>query len=317
MTDERQPLVSVVMATFNRPQYLRAAIDSVVEQAGVELELIIADDGSDAPARDLLRRLERPPVRVLWLAHCGNPGAVRNAAVRAARGQYVAFMDSDDVWLPAKLERQLASLRMRGDCRWSYTACMHIDAQGNPVSPKGVQRWRAHSGSMLEAVAGLRAHSALPTVLVERELLLDAGLFDEALAFFEDHDLWLRLAARSEADVLSQPLVQVRRHDQHYSGRDRLATAECRAVFLERALRSVSAFPLRARLRRELALNAARLARLRAAAGATAAARSALRGSMADGWRFPRWWIDAAICLSASVVTRTTRSSPAAPDMRV
>ncbi|HEU4781537.1 MAG TPA: glycosyltransferase [Steroidobacteraceae bacterium] len=315
MNDACQPAVSVVMATFNRPEYLRAAIESVLTQTGVELELIIADDGSDAPTRELLRAFERPPLRVLWLAHCGNPGAVRNAAVRAARGQYIAFIDSDDVWLPSKLERQLASLHRQADCRWSYTACVHIDAQGNRVSPKGVQPWQPHSGPMLEAVAGLRAHSALPTVLVERDLLLEAGLFDERLAFFEDHDLWLRLALRSEADVVTQPLVQVRRHDHHYSGHNELTTAECRAVFLDRAWRSVTSVPLRAQLRRTRALNASRLARLRAATGATTAARSTLRSSLADGWRYSRWWIDAAICLFASLVKRTDKSAPAAADV--
>ena len=105
------PKVSVIMATFNRPQYLGPAIDSVLGQTMTDLELIIADDGSNDATRAVLRSLTADPrVHVLWREHCGNPAAVRNAALREARGEFVAFQDSDDVWLPQKLARQLEAL---------------------------------------------------------------------------------------------------------------------------------------------------------------------------------------------------------------
>jgi GT2 family glycosyltransferase len=290
-----QPQVSVVIASFERPHFLAASVESVLAQSHSDLELIVADDGSGEATRELLRGFTRDPrLRILWLEHCGRPAAVRNAGIRAARGRHVAFQDSDDLWLPDKLERQLAALAANPAARWCYTACSHIDERGVAMAPAGVAAWVAHQGNILDAVACLRAHSALPTVLVERELLARAGGFDEQLALYEDHDLWLRLAALSEVAVVAQPLVKVRRHAQHYSGHDELAAAECRAIFLERAGRHGLSPPASAELRRLRVLHAARLARLRARAGNGSAARHCLRDSVGDGWRYPRWWIDAA-----------------------
>jgi hypothetical protein len=157
-----------------------------------------------------------------------------------------------------------------------------------------IKAWRAHGGDIRDAVACLRAHTALPTVLVERELLDDAGYFDERMKLFEDHDLWLRLACLSEVAVVPRPLVKVRRHDEHYSGRDELAAAECRATFLERAWRAPISAAARTELRRIRAVHGGRVARLRARAGDRRAALESLRQSRRDGWRYARWWIDAA-----------------------
>ena len=293
MNQSPPPLVSVVLASFERPQFLVASIESVLAQSMSDFELIVADDGSGERTRALLRSFERDPrVRLLWLEHRGVPAAVRNAAIGVARGRYVAFQDSDDLWMPDKLERQLAAVS--STARWCYTACTHIDARGETIAPTGIQPWVAHPGDIRDAVACLRAHCALPTVLVERELLAQAGGFDERLALYEDHDLWLRLASRAQVAVVALPLVRVRRHTEHYSGRDELAAAECRAVFLDRARRLELSPPAAAELRRMRGLHAAHLARLRARAGDGSVVRLCLRDSVADGWRYPRWWIDAA-----------------------
>jgi glycosyltransferase involved in cell wall biosynthesis len=295
MNAQRQPLVSVVMATCNRAHFLGPAIDSVLKQSVADLELLIADDGSGEGTRRVLQAWESDPrVRVTWLAHRGNPGAVRNAVLRAARGRYVAFQDSDDVWLPEKLEYQLAALDAHRGARWCYTACEHINSRGAQVVPENISGWRAHDGNIRDAVACLRAHAALPTVLVERALLDEAGYFDERLRLFEDHDLWLRLACRADVAVVQRPLVKVRRHDEHYSGRDELAAAECRATFLERAWQAPVSPAARAELRRIRALHCGRMARLRARAGDGRAARDSLRDSLRSGWRYARWWLDAA-----------------------
>lgn len=290
-----QPRVSVVMATCGRARFLGPAIESVLGQSFHDLELIIADDGSDEATRESLRAWEKDPrVRVLWLTHRGIPGAVRNVALREARGRFVAFQDSDDVWMTDKLASQLAVLAATPGARWCYSACTHIDARGAPVAPTGIHPWSAHTGDIRDAVACLRAHAALPSVLLARDLLEQVGYFDEALRYFEDHDLWLRLASCAKVAVVASPLVQVRRHEQHYSGHDLLATAECRAIFLDRAWGSSISAPARAELHRIRALHSARLARLRALSGNTRAARQILRASLRAGWRYARWWVDAA-----------------------
>src|SRR5882672_10472844 len=104
--------VSIILPTFNRLEFLRPAIDSVFAQTFMDWDLIIADDGSAEPTRAYLRTLvSQPRVKVIWLAHTGNLSAVRNAALRAAQGEYIAFLDSDDLWMPVKLKHQMAALR--------------------------------------------------------------------------------------------------------------------------------------------------------------------------------------------------------------
>ena len=112
------PIVSVILPVRDRIAFLRTAVDSVFSQTHTDWELVIADDGSGPETRDYLRRLELDPrVRVLWREHTGNPAAVRNTALRAARGRYVAFLDSDDAFEPRKIELQLAALAERPRCR--------------------------------------------------------------------------------------------------------------------------------------------------------------------------------------------------------
>src|SRR3954468_14130226 len=116
-----QPLVSIVLPAFDRAGYLRSAIESVLAQSLTSWEMIVADDGSGPETAEYLRGLGDPRIRVLWLTHSGNPSIARNAALRDARGTYVAFLDSDDLWEPDKLEAQTAALRARGECHWSFT----------------------------------------------------------------------------------------------------------------------------------------------------------------------------------------------------
>src|SRR5262245_3733524 len=131
------PTVSVILPAFNRLGYLRTAVASVFGQTFTDWKLIIADDGSDQGTRAFLETLATDwRVEVLWLANSGTPGAVRNAALRVATGALVAFLDSDDEWLPGKLATQVQMLRDQPNCLWSYTRVAHMDADGNPMPRK-------------------------------------------------------------------------------------------------------------------------------------------------------------------------------------
>jgi len=128
------PTVSIILPTFNRLKYLRPAVESVFSQTFQDWELILADDGSDDGTRAYLRTLsESSRIKLILLPHTGNPGRVRNAALREAKGDYIAFLDSDDLWLPPKLETQIKALR-DSPRRWSYTAFDRIDEFGNQVN---------------------------------------------------------------------------------------------------------------------------------------------------------------------------------------
>jgi glycosyltransferase involved in cell wall biosynthesis len=215
------PVVSVILPSFNRPALLRRAIASVFAQTLTDWELVVADDGSSSETRSYLVGLDDARVRILWLPHTGNPAIVRNAALAKARGTYVAFLDSDDTWMPTKLETQLAALSAKPTCGWSYTATERVDADGHPLPNGGT--FIPYEGSILEACLRDRAHIALSTVLALRTLVNEVGAFDEQQGFAEDYDLWLRLAARSPAVPVDQALTRVCLHqDNDNDSPDRL-----------------------------------------------------------------------------------------------
>jgi glycosyltransferase involved in cell wall biosynthesis len=299
------PAVSIIVPTFDRLEYLAAAIESVFAQTYTRWELIIADDGSGAPTRTYLQSLRDPRVKVIWLAHSGRPSVVRNAALREAHGEYIAFLDSDDAWLPGKLEIQLGSLRRHPGRHWSYTRFALVDALGNPAPPARSSSWAAPSGWILEKILNEETVIALPSVMVSRPLLEQLGPFDEQLIMCEDDELWLRLAEHSEADGVDAPLTLIRRHGRH-SGTDEQAWRDRRRVF-EKALRSRRSDHLDALLRRLRAEMSAGLARSQARSGRHLSALATVLSSAAYSWRFPQWWRGALAALAPSLVRSALR----------
>jgi len=284
-----QPSVSIVVPTFDRLEYLRPALESVFAQTFDDWNLIIADDGSGEELRGYLRDLgNRPRVKVVWLPRQGVPAAVRNAALREATGTHVAFLDSDDVWAPRKLERQIALLTARPECGWSYTAFRRVDHRGAPLAGEHARRWHPHQGDIFEQLVSHTAELRTPSVMVARQLLSDVGGFDESMRSGEDYDLWMRLALRSPVAVVEEPLVDVRHHDRNYSrdwaiafdGRDRSLAKLQSLVDPQRA----------ALLRRERARNGAKLVAEHARRGDRVEALRAFVGSAAFSWSYPEWW---------------------------
>jgi glycosyltransferase involved in cell wall biosynthesis len=281
-----QPTVSIIVPTFNRLKYLRAAIDSVFEQTFQDWELIIADDGSDGETLDYLRELEhRPRVKLIRLAHSGNPPAVRNAALRAAKGEYIAFLDSDDVWMGAKLEAQLASLRGKPARRWSYTGVSMVDGSLNslarPIPFSAAAGWVA--GQLLN----IETTIAQSSVLVRRELIEETGAYDESLPICGDYELWVRFALRAEVDCIDRPLVSVRRHADHYC--DDVTACKDFARALDKIERYVAMPSLLSILRRRRAIAAATLARSQVASGRRIPAVATLFVSANRAWPYQEW----------------------------
>jgi glycosyltransferase involved in cell wall biosynthesis len=283
------PAVSIILPTFNRLKYLPATVTSVFDQTCKDWELIIADDGSGAETKAYLQTLAQDPrVKLLWLTHIGKPAAVRNIALREARGEYVAFQDSDDLWQPRKLEVQLASLAKAAGRRWSHTNFVIVDASGRPKTGTSADGWPAAGGWILEKLLTMETSIALPGVVVSRALVEQVGGFDEDLVMCEDYELWLRLAAQSEIDAIDEPLTLVRRHSEH-SGDDVTAFVDCLKA-LEKVLRWPNAGPLVPRVRRQRAKVWAALAKSRAASGNRLGVLSALLSSAHLSWRYPIWW---------------------------
>jgi len=301
-----QPLVSIVMPTCDRLRFLPATVQSIFSQTLRDWELVIADDGSGPPVLEYLATLENSErVQVLRRRHVGNPAMVRNAAIAVARAPLVAFIDSDDVWAPAKLELQLAQMRAAPACAWSYTAFVNVDADEMPLPSERSRPWTAHAGEIFAEVVRGEASIRTPCVMASTELVRDVGGFDVAIDCAEDYDLWVRLALRSPVCVVDQPLVHVRRHRKGPNRAIGYAN-EARDYSLRKLARALDG-PRRALVEEERSRNALAKAATIAAHGGRWRALSAVASSASFSWRYPRWWYGAAKALGRACL-RTRRA---------
>ncbi|HJR12331.1 MAG TPA: glycosyltransferase family 2 protein [Rhodanobacteraceae bacterium] len=234
----RKPEVSIILPTWNRLPLLRRAVDSVLAQIYGDFELVVVDDGSTDGTRDYLEAIEDPRVRSIWLEHRGDLTSARSEGLRHVRGEWVAFLDSDDLWLPEKLALQLQRLAAHPTCRWSYTGYLLVDADESPLPERSALLGRPLSGHILEPLLRFEVAVSVVTMLVQRSLIDEIEGFDEMLPVRSDYDFALRLATHSEACALPENLVLVREH----AGR---TTARLRQVDLyadqERVFRKAAA----------------------------------------------------------------------------
>jgi glycosyltransferase involved in cell wall biosynthesis len=268
------PAVSIVLPTYNRLAYLREAVASVRMQTVADWELIVVDDGSTDDSVVWLESLGDARIVVVPRPHTGHKSELRNAGLARARAAWIAFLDSDDRWTPAKLERQLAFHAAHPTVRWSYTGRTFIDDRGEPIPSERFKQWTPHTGRILREVIELEANIALPSVMAARSLLGEAGDFNEAWRSAEDYELWLRLAERAEIGLVDEPLLEVRKHRAILTQRPDVSLG-LSAMLRSFAARSADA-ELRALARRRGAYHAVEAADQLASRGEWAAARGAL-----------------------------------------
>ncbi len=193
--------MSVVIPTYNRGDVVRRAIDSVLQQDFKDFEVIVVDDGSTDNTYHVLEAYEKR-IRCVFQDHAG-VSAARNRGIRLANGELIAFLDSDDEWLPCKLTRQVER-RSRGK---TYFIC-HTDEiwmrQGRPVPQKIIHR---KQGGHFFKRALERCLISPSSAMISSSLLEKVGVFDENLPAAEDYDLWLRVTAFHEVDFVPEALV--------------------------------------------------------------------------------------------------------------
>jgi glycosyltransferase involved in cell wall biosynthesis len=230
----RPPLVSVVMPAFNHHRHIGEALDSVRAQAVDDIELIVVDDGSDTPV-DAFVHAKVPGATIIHRANAG-PSAARNAGIARARGRFLAFLDADDVWTPTALQRLLKGFR---------------DAPGAAIVQGNLRRFITPDDTPL--IEGARFGPPFQgfnvgTLLIRREVFLNAGLFDESLRQSEDVDLFIRWSERGITRLVIPDAVL---HYRRYHARARRTSAEkavgpreaaikVRRVWMERLHRSMA-----------------------------------------------------------------------------
>ncbi len=225
-------LVSAIIPTFNRWPMIGDAVESVLEQSQKIFELIVVDDGSDDRSLDELKRYGSL-VTVFSQSRHG-VAAARNLGVRLSSGKYIAFLDSDDLWFPKKLETQIAFMEWNPEVQICQTEEIWV-RNGKRVNPK--RRHHKPSGDIFRASLDLCLVSP-SAVMMTRDLFRRVGGFDEAFVVCEDYDLWLRIAVDTEVSLIPDPLIVKRGgHEDQLSfstwGLDRF-----RVLAIEKLLRS-------------------------------------------------------------------------------
>ncbi len=197
----KQPFVSVVIPAYNRRDMLQEAVDTVLAQTYADLELIVVDDGSSDDTTSVLT----PYGDAVTLLTQKNRGvsAARNLGVSRAKGSYVAFLDSDDLWLPDKLKRQVAFFKEHPTALVCQTEEIWIK-NGRRINP--AKKHQKPSGMIF--LPSLELCLVSPSaVMINKSFFLKMGGFDESLPACEDYDLWLRISCRHPIYLIDEPLV--------------------------------------------------------------------------------------------------------------
>lgn len=229
MTD---PLVSVIIPVYNQERYLASAVESVLNQTFSDFELIVVDDGSTDRTPDVIASFVSR-IRALRKPNGGGASAL-NLGIQEARGAWIAWLSSDDLWEPTKLERQIAEIRRQPTYAFSYTDAHIVDAEGLIVERQHLPNPRTRRARMLLLVR--RSFINGIGVLVRRDVFKDVGLFDEENRFTYDFDMWSRIAPRYDFLHVPEPLVRYRVH-QGQASRNIAAMERSRKRVISRALR--------------------------------------------------------------------------------
>lgn len=195
-------MISVILPTYNRAGSLLRSVQSVLEQSYTDIELIIVDDGSDDGTADIVKGINDVRVRYLRQKNSG-ACAARNAGIRAARGEYIAFQDSDDIWQREKLAAQLNFLREK-EADLVFCAFMRHDGECVDCLPEGLPDGvRIDYKTMLE-----RNYISTQTLMGKSECFMEEP-FDEAYPRLQDWELGLRLVRRFKVYFDKRPMVEV------------------------------------------------------------------------------------------------------------
>jgi glycosyltransferase involved in cell wall biosynthesis len=197
----KKNFVSVIIPTYNRSAFLKEAIDSVLAQTYKNFELIVVDDGSTDNTREILS-IYKDKISAIFAVH-GGPSSARNLGIKSSRGEFIAFLDSDDLWMPKKLEKQIKFIKHNPGVSICQTEEIWVrnDVRVNPR-----KKHKKFSGWIFEMCLPLCIVSP-SSVILHRTVFDKVGLFDETMPACEDYDLWLRISPFYQIHLIEENLI--------------------------------------------------------------------------------------------------------------
>jgi len=204
------PRVSIITPAYNAAEHLRETADSVLCQTFTDWEWIIVDDGSTDETRDVVENISDPRVRLIEASHSGLPAIARNLGVEESSGEYVAFLDADDLWLPEKLEVQLERFQSNPEVGLVFSKVRHMyDEIGRIGRSVHDSTLDAPNPGFVFRYLCFRNFVCTSSVTLRKDLLLDYGVMNEDPRHrgTEDYELWLRLAPHTQFAWVEKPVV--------------------------------------------------------------------------------------------------------------
>ena len=199
------PKVSVIIPTYNRAEFLRSTITSVLNQTFQDFEIIVIDDASQDHTREVVNSLNDERIR--YIRHERNKGvaAARNTGIVNAKSDYIAFLDDDDEWFPEKLQKQFNLLE---SCPPTigvvYTGSLRIEESSKKILSKIFPKKR---GDIFDEILTTNRAADTSTIFLRKQCFEKVGLFDEDLHFGEDYDMWLRISKEFHFEYINEPLI--------------------------------------------------------------------------------------------------------------
>jgi glycosyltransferase involved in cell wall biosynthesis len=231
-THLRPAVVSVVIPAYNSASFISETIESVLSQTYKDYEIIVVNDGSP-DTENLEKVLAAYKQKIVYLKQENRgPSAARNSGIRIAKGEFIAFLDSDDIWLEEFLEEQIKFLQSQSQYEFVYSDA-HLFGDVHKVGNRFMERNPSVGNVTLESLLALRCNVITSGVVVKRQKLLDVGLFDEEHGHrSEDFDLWIRLAKNGVRFAYqNKPLLRYRyRKDSLSSDRGKLHDGALKAL---------------------------------------------------------------------------------------
>lgn len=213
---KQQPLVSIIMPAYNAARTILESIESVLAQSYRQWELIVVDDGSTDGTSATVEKVADQRVLLLKQENSG-VAAARNRDLEQAQGEYIAFLDSDDIWVPEKLEKQVDVFRneKKGNTGLVYTEKRCFSEKTADAYACRSRQFDDIADNFLRLL--IFNYIATLTVMTKKSVIEDVGMFDESLFGTEDWDLWIRIAKRYEIACIDEELAYYRVHEQGIS----------------------------------------------------------------------------------------------------
>ena len=227
--DNLRPKITVVIVTYNRPLFIKEAIQSVLNQTFTDFELIVVDNGVKIPAKEIVGSFDDSRIKYIQNDKNTDCAGGKNIGMKNMRGEFAAFLDDDDMWLPEKLELQMRAFENNPEAGFCFTAVTQVFEHGtrDSVIPNGV-------GDYYERALAKFSGFLAVTLMVRKKIIEDIGYMDETFPSHTDIEWVIRIAKKYKGIGINKPLVRVMSLDHNQMGRDLNRRIKGRNMILEK-----------------------------------------------------------------------------------